>query len=281
MDKSAFGNQTVLKQEAVNQLLKIFGTTFGGVAALRGAAHLMTPPPEHESYLSHPTTTTLPIKIPVRRPKPRPTPDSFDQTMAKGAGLGSAVSAQVSNVINAIKAKALAARDGVANMLPDIHTSRPLMNTFGMPAALATGMAGAYGGLQTADAIARRRQRSVVQDSLADAKAEYERELRRQFSNRIKGAATEQPATQPAAQPAEKQAAFEDLKGALGGSLALAYGLPMAVSAYSGFRLGRGHTQPKALQKAIELRRRALQGQAPGLYAIADNVALQDLDESV
>lgn len=266
MDKIAAPvDQMALKREAVNRLLKIFGTTFGGMAAIRGIAHLASPYPAHDAYLSHPTTTTLPIKVPVRRPKV----DAFDQTMAKGAGFGEDVGKNLNSVIDVIKQKALAARDALAGHLPDISTTNPLMNSFGMPAAVATGMAGAYGGLRTADAVASRRQRSVVQDSLNSAKAEYEQELRRQFANRIKSGAAKPSQDAPA-----KEATLADVTGALSGTLALALGIPAAISMYGGFNLGRGSTQPKALQKAIEIRRRALQGQGSGLYAIADNEAL-------
>lgn len=269
VEKVAAVDQMALKQDAVNRLLKVFGATFGGMAALRGVSHLASPYPTQESYLSHPTTTVLPLKIPVRRvqPKPQPSPDNFAQSMAKGAGFGSAVSGVISNTVDALKQKAMQARDMVAGQLPDIQTTHPLMNAVGIPLTAATALGGAYGGMRLADGIAKRRQRSVVQDSLGAAESEYKQELRRQFANRVKGA-------EVALEEQTKSAAgLHDVLAAMSGMGLTALAVPAAMSAMGGYAIGKGQTQPKALQKAIELRRRALQGQSPGLYAIAEPLA--------
>jgi len=260
-------NQLALKQDALNRLMQIAATSFGGVAAVRGLSHLVGASPTRDSYLSHPTTTVLPLKVPVRRRQPQP--DSFAQSMAKGADVRSALAGMgntVTKTLDSIKQHALAARDSVASSLPDIKTTHPLMNTWGVPAMGAAAIGGAYGGLRLADGIAQKRQRAVVQGSLEDAKREYLQELRRQYSRNIKSgeAATEVPEAPP------KEASINDVLGGMGGAAALALSIPAVASAVGAYRLAKSHSQPRALQKAIELRRRALQGQGPSLYAIAD-----------
>lgn len=172
-------SQNLLKQQTARQLLSLLGlgaATGIGARSLVGMKDLLQPTPEIPVHPSSNIPLVMNIGKPAAEERARAT-----VPQSKVAGVMDGLLQHIRNAGPAVTRAADSTVNGIAKVLPDITTTKPLASEWGMPLGAAVAGGGAAAGYGAIDWLLNKQRQQANDSELEQAYTDYNNSLRQRY----------------------------------------------------------------------------------------------------